>query len=159
MDFQALFAAQHAAVYRYLAHRLGDEAAAEDLASETFLHAYRARERYVEGSPRAWLFTIATNLLRDEARGRGVREAALARAPGERAAAPPDFELPDPELAAALATLRPEEREALVLYAWADLSYEEIARATGVAVGTVRSRLSRARAQLAEDLAAERSPS
>jgi RNA polymerase sigma-70 factor (ECF subfamily) len=55
--------------------------------------------------------------------------------------------------------LRPEEREALLLYAWADLSYEEIARATRVAVGTVRSRLSRARAQLAEDLAAERSPS
>jgi RNA polymerase sigma factor (sigma-70 family) len=158
-DFRALFEARFSDVHRYLAHRLGDAGAAEDLAAETFLRAYRARGRFRAGNARAWLFTIATNLLRDEARGRGAREAALARVPGERAAAPPDFELPDPELAAALATLRPEEREALLLYAWADLSYEEIARATGVAIGTVRSRLARARAQLAEDPAAERSAS
>ena len=69
MDFHALFDAQYAPVYRYLAHRLGDPAAAEDLAAETFLRAYAARASFRPGSPRAWLFTIATNLLRDHARG------------------------------------------------------------------------------------------
>ncbi len=159
MDFHALFDAQYAPVYRYLAHRLGDPAAAEDLAAETFLRAYAARATFRPGSSRAWLFTIATNLLRDHARGRGRGEAALAELAG-RAEPPsePEFELPDPDLALALAALRSEEREALLLYAWADLSYDEIATATGVAVGTVRSRLARARAQLTAELAPQRSP-
>jgi RNA polymerase sigma-70 factor (ECF subfamily) len=158
MDFHALFDAQYADVHRYLAHRLGDEVAAEDLASETFLRAYRARDSYVPGSPRAWLFAIATNLLRDHARGRARRDAAFAAIAGHAEPVAPEPGFPDPELAAALSTLREEEREALLLLAWAELSYEEIATATGVAVGTVRSRLSRARAQLTTVLAAERSP-
>ncbi len=158
MDFHALFDSEFAAVYRYLAHRLGNAAAAEDLAAETFLRAYQARATFRPGSPRAWLFTIATNLLRDHARGQVRHDAAFAALAGhaEPAAAEPEF--PDPELATALAALRPEEREALLLFAWADLSYDEIATATGVAIGTVRSRLSRARAQLTAELAPERSP-
>ena len=159
MDFHALFDAQYAPVYRYLAHRLGDPAAAEDLAAETFLRAYAARASFRPGSPRAWLFTIATNLLRDHARGAGRRDAALAAWAGrEPAAGEPEYELPDAQLALALAALRVEEREALLLFAWAELSYEEIATVTGVAVGTVRSRLARARARLAAELAPERSP-
>jgi len=158
MDFHALFDSEFSAVYRYLAHRLGDPAAAEDLAAETFLRAYQARATFRPGSPRAWLFTIATNLLRDHARGRVRHDAAFAVLAGRPAPASSEPELPDPELAAALAALRPEEREALLLFAWAELSYEEIATATGVAVGTVRSRLSRARAQLTAELAPERSP-
>jgi DNA-directed RNA polymerase specialized sigma24 family protein len=85
--FRALFEAHFCEVHRYLAHRLGDAGAAEDLAAGTFLRGYRARGRFRSGNARAWLFTIATNLLRDEARGRGAREAALALVPGERAAA------------------------------------------------------------------------
>lgn len=160
MDFHALFDAQYPPVYRYLAHRLGDAAAAEDLAAETFLRAYAARASFRPGSPRAWLFTIATNLLRDHARGAGRRDAALAEWAGRTspAASEPEFELPDPQLALALAALRAEEREVLLLYAWADLTYEEIATVTGVAVGTVRSRLARARAHLTAELAPERSP-
>jgi RNA polymerase sigma factor (sigma-70 family) len=158
--FRALFDAQFAPVYRYLAHRLGDRSAAEDLAAETFLRAYRARSRFRparDGSARAWLFAIATNLLRDDARSRRRRDAAYARlaARDGSAAALPQPGPPDPELAAALATLREEEREALLLYAWAELSYEEIAAATGVATGTVRSRLGRARARLIRELAPE----
>jgi RNA polymerase sigma factor (sigma-70 family) len=162
--FRALFDAHFSAVHRYVAHRLGDACAAEDLAAETFLRAFRGRARFRpehDGSARAWLFAIATNLLRDDARGRRRRRAALARyADGTVAAATEaGFEAPDAELAAALAALRPDEREALLLFAWAELSYEEIAAATGVAVGTVRSRLARARAHLAEDLPPrERSP-
>jgi RNA polymerase sigma factor (sigma-70 family) len=156
--FRALFDAQFAAVHRYLAHRLGDAGAAEDLAAETFLRAYQARSRFCSahaGSARAWLFAIATNLLRDDARGRGRRDAAVARLAG-RATAPAaelDFEDRDPQLAIAVAGLRAEEREALLLFAWAELSYEEIAATMGVAVGTVRSRLARARARLADELA------
>ena len=75
-----------------------------------------------------------------------------------RPAACPRAAFPDPDLAAALASLRDEEREALLLLAWAELSYEEIATATGVAVGTVRSRLSRARAHLIAVLEPESSP-
>lgn len=156
--FRALFDAHFAAVHRYFAHRLGDAAAAEDLAAETFLRAYRARARFRPeraGSARAWLFAIATNLLRDEARGRGRQRAALTRLANGTvvAAAEIEFDLPDPALAVALAALRAEEREALLLFAWAELSYEEIAAVTGVAIGTVRSRLARARARLAADLA------
>jgi RNA polymerase sigma-70 factor (ECF subfamily) len=159
MDFHALFDAQFAPVHRYLAHRLGDRAAAEDLAAETFLRAYAARASFRPGSERAWLFTIATNLLRDHARGAGRRDVALAEwAAREERAAEREFELPDPRLALALGGLRAEEREALLLYAWAELSYGEIATVTGVAVGTVRSRLARARARLTADLAPERSP-
>jgi len=159
MDFHALFDAQYADIHRYLAHRLGDEAAAEDLAAETFLRAYRARRSYVAGSPRAWLFTIATNLLRDHVRSGVRRDLAFASLAGHAPPPPPsEFAFPDPELAEALATLREEEREALLLLAWAELSYEEIAAATGVAIGTVRSRLSRARAHLTAVLDPERSP-
>jgi RNA polymerase sigma factor (sigma-70 family) len=107
------------------------------------------------------LFAIATNLLRDEARGRRRRRAALARYANGTVATSIEigFEAPDPELTAALAGLRPVERETLLLFAWAEHSYEEIATATSVAVGTVRSRLARARAHLADELAPrERSP-
>ena len=86
MDFHALFDSEFAAVYRYLAHRLGDAAAAEDLAAETFLRAYQARATFRPGSPRAWLFTIATNLLRDHARGRVRHDAAFAALAGRRRA-------------------------------------------------------------------------
>ena len=79
MDFPALFDAHYVAVHRYLAHRLGDRVAAEDLAAETFLRAFASRASFVDGSPRAWVFTIATNLLRDHARGAGRRAAAHAR--------------------------------------------------------------------------------
>jgi RNA polymerase sigma-70 factor (ECF subfamily) len=159
MDFHALFDAHFVPLHRYLAHRLGDPVAAEDLAAETFLRAYAARGSFVAGSPRAWVFTIATNLLRDHARGAGRRAAAYARLAGRAdAARAPEFELPDPELALALAALRGEEREVLLLHAWAELSYEEIATVTGVPVGTVRSRLARARARLTAQLGPERSP-
>jgi RNA polymerase sigma-70 factor (ECF subfamily) len=158
MDFHALFDAQFVPVHRYLTHRLGDPVAAEDLAAETFLRAYAARASFSDGSARAWVFTIATNLLRDHARGAGRRAAAYKALARRADTAPePEFELPDPQLALALAALRAEEREVLLLYAWAELSYDEIATVTGVAVGTVRSRLARARAHLTAELAPERS--
>lgn len=154
--FGLLFDRHFTAIHRFVRHRLG-EAAADELAAEVFLRAYAARERYEPRSAdaRAWLFAIATNLIRDEVRRRARADAAETRLAGERPAAPciqPSGD--DPELTAALLSLREEEREALLLLAWADLTYEEIADATGVAIGTVRSRISRARSRLQLELAA-----
>ncbi len=154
--FELLFDRHFSAIHRFVRHRLG-EASADDLAAEVFVRAFAARARYEPRSTdaRAWLFVIATNLIRDEIRRRVRADGVRTRLEGERPAETV-IEVPgnDPELAAALLTLREEEREALVLFAWANLTYEEIADATGVAIGTIRSRISRARTQLQTELAA-----
>jgi RNA polymerase sigma factor (sigma-70 family) len=154
--FRVVFDRHFADVQRYLHHRLGPDAA-DDLAAETFVRAFAARGRFRPGdgdTARAWLFTIATNLMRDEARRGRRRVLALGRLAAERQPAEAEllFER-DPALASALGELRAEEREAVLLLAWGELSYEEIARVTGVRPGTVRSRLNRARARLQAALA------
>jgi RNA polymerase sigma-70 factor (ECF subfamily) len=156
--FRVLFDRHFADVHRYLRHRAGPDLA-DDLAAETFVRAFAVRARFRPracDTARAWLFTIATNLLHDEARRGRRRVLAL----GRLAAEPPPAQVEplderDPALAAALSALREEEREAVLLLAWGELSYEEIARVTGVRPGTVRSRLNRARARLQEALAPE----
>ncbi len=153
--FAAVFERHFDAVHRWLRATAAEHP--DDLAAETFVRAFAARGRFVahgQGDVRAWLFAIAVNLVRDQSRSRRRRGDVLARLVGRDGppAAPPDA-LPDPELRAAIAELRAEEREALLLVAWADLSYEQVAHTLGVPVGTVRSRLSRARAQLRTSLA------
>lgn len=157
--FGAIFDRYFDVMYRYAAHRLGPDAA-EDVAADAFARAFAAVDRAhtTEGSLRAWLFTITGNLVRDELRRRERASRADGRlrgqsvTPGVRDAF---AHAPDPALLKALGTLRPEEQETLLLHAWGDLSYEEIAVATSVAVGTVRSRLSRAREQLRAALASD----
>jgi RNA polymerase sigma factor (sigma-70 family) len=154
--FASLFDRHAAAVHRYLGRRVGE--LADDLVSETFLIAFRRRAAYraerVEVRP--WLIGIATNLVNGHRRTEQRRYRALARAAAEPAAhggGPEDSDdrlaaqaLRGP-LAAALAALTSRDRDVLLLFAWADLSYEEIAAALDVPVGTVRSRLNRARRQ------------
>ncbi|MFE5588048.1 RNA polymerase sigma factor [Kitasatospora sp. NPDC056531] len=150
---------EHAqAVYGYAVRRLGDWAAAEDVVSLTFLEAWRLRGKLHEDgeSVRPWLFGIATNVLRNTARAARRHRAAMERLP-ERDTVP-DFadelveRLEDgSRLAAArraLAQLRRGDREVFGLCVWAGLDYAAAAEALGVPVGTVRSRLSRARARL-----------
>ena len=159
MDFHALFDAHYVPVHRYLAHRLGDPACrggprgGDVPARVRVTGELRRREPAGVG-----VHDRHQPAARPRARRRPPRRR-LRRVGGPRGAPldEPEFELPDPELARALAALRSEEREVLALYAWAELSYEEIATVTGVAVGTVRSRLARARARLAAELAPERS--
>ena len=143
--FEELFEREFDSVYGYLARRVGPELG-RDLASETFTRAFAARKRYdpARGDARPWLYGIASNLLRRHYRDEERRLRALARLDIRREAAPPE----ESRLAAALATLPPEERDALLLFAWADLGYEEIATVLEVPVGTVRSRLHRARARV-----------
>ena len=143
--FEELFEREFDSVYGYLARRVGPELG-RDLAAETFTRAFAAWKRYdpARGGVRPWLHGIANNLLRRHYRDEERRLRALARLDVRREDTPPE----EPRLAGALATLPPEERDALLLFAWADLGYAEIATALEVPVGTVRSRLHRARAHV-----------
>jgi len=138
------------AIRGYIARRLGAEAAA-DLTAETFMRAFDSRKRYDLTRPDAlpWLYGIASHVLRRHARDEQRRLRAYARVATEPQQTARDGELVDADIAAALAAIRPAEREVLFLYAWADLGYEEIAHALDIPVGTVRSRLARARAHAA----------
>jgi RNA polymerase sigma factor (sigma-70 family) len=154
-EFGSIFDSHAAAIFRFAAHRLGRQAA-EDVLAETFTRAFAARGRaqMVDGSPRAWLYRIASNLIADEVRRRERAGAAHERlrargsVPGAQFAPDAGVAAIDPALLAALDGLREEEREALLLLAWGELSYAEIAVVTGDPIGTVRSRLSRARSNL-----------
>jgi RNA polymerase sigma factor (sigma-70 family) len=163
--FRDLFERHFPVLVRYLRRRVGKETA-EDLAVETFVLAFRRRRAYdhAHESARPWLFGIATNLLRHHRRSESRRLLAFARTGVDPIASPDHgFEEAEdravvrragPAVARALAALRPEERDVLLLYAWGDLTYAEVAAAVGVPVGTVRSRLARARGRLRELLAA-----
>lgn len=138
--------AQHAAVIvRYLRRRLGDEAA-EDAAAEVFLRALSG----CGGESLPWLFGIAANVISEHRRAEARRLRALEAATRDAATATTDApaEPVDPGLVAALRQISDGDREALLLLAWGELSYGEIAQALQVPIGTVRSRIARARRQL-----------
>jgi RNA polymerase sigma factor (sigma-70 family) len=157
--FGALFDRHFAAIHRYLRRRVGTDLA-DDLASETFVQAFGSRLTYLQErqDARPWLFGIASNLLRRHYRVERSRLLAHARAGtvAERGMEPDGVEdrldaaAAGPIVARALASLRAQERDVLLLFAWAGLSYEEISEALQIPVGTVRSRLSRARARARE---------
>lgn len=156
--FGELFDSCAKAVYNHAFRLTGDWSAAEDVMAQTFLEAWRSRERIAAdgGSLRPWLLGIATNLARGYRRASRQRVAAMLRLgpPPDS----PDFSedvtgrLDDADridaLHRSLSRLLPGELEVLALCAWSGLSYAEAAEALGVPVGTVRSRLSRARARL-----------
>ena len=157
--FELIFRRHFGAIHLYVQRRAGP-ALADDLTAETFATAFRQRETYDRDreSAQPWLFGIATNLLRHHWRGERRRLIAYART-GINPVNEGGFEAADERMAAAaaepvlalgLASLKPWDRDVLLLFAWADLSYPEIADALGIPVGTVRSRLSRARRILRE---------
>lgn len=153
--FEEVFERHFDVVYGYLARRVGSDAGRE-LASETFARAFAARKRFDadRGDLRGWLFGIAHNLLRHHYRDEERRLRALAHLePSDRGLEAPLVE--EPRLAEALASLSVEERDVLLLYAWADLSYEQIASTLAVPLGTVQSRLHRARAHVRAALTSE----
>jgi RNA polymerase sigma factor (sigma-70 family) len=144
--FAAVFDRHAVGIFRFAAHRL-DRALAEDILAETFARAFaRWQLAYTtEGSLRAWLHTIARNLIADELRRQTRSARAQARLRGFATAEAAEVGIAaDPVLLSAVESLREEERETLLLLAWGELSYAEIAVVTGVAIGTVRSRLNRA---------------
>lgn len=147
---------QHAdSVYR-LAYRLtGNQYDAEDLTQDTFMRVFRSLKSYRPGTFEGWLHRITTNLFLDMVRHRAtIRMEALPedyeRIVGKQADPEHAFELNnlDPALEEALDQLSPEFRVAVVLCDGLGMSYDEIAQTLGVKMGTVRSRIHRARAQL-----------
>ncbi len=147
--FGAIFDRHFDSVYGYLARRVG-AGRADDLASSTFVVAFERRRRFRREATtaRPWLLGIATNLLRNERRAdQRALEMVGRLSPGDPAS-PPENAAEFSRVGEVLARLDPDQRDVLLLYAWEELSYEEIATALGVPVGTVRSRLSRGRAAL-----------
>jgi len=159
--FELLVDRHFAALQRYLRRRVGEDVAKE-LVAEAFLQAFRGRSRYAPDGTTAlpWLYGIAANLLRMNRRSEERRLRAYAKAAGLQARPEPDGEIEArldaealrPALAVALAELSPGLREVLLLHAWGDLSNEEIAQALGCSPAAVRTRLHRARSQVARRL-------
>ena len=148
---------EHSArVYR-LAYRLtGNSHDAEDLTQEVFVRVFRSLSSYTPGTFEGWLHRITTNLFLDMARRKqrirfeGLGDDTAARL-GDGARSPADAfddRHLDSDIQAALKALAPEYRAAVILCDIEGLSYEEIAAALGIKLGTVRSRIHRGRAQL-----------
>lgn len=161
-EFASVFERHHPAVHSYLARRLGVDLA-DELAAEAFAVAFAKRDRYDSSyeDARPWLLGIATHLARRHWRREERELRAFART-GLDPCSPSHEELATermssaaagPALAAALAALSGAERDVLLLYAWGELGYPEIAAALSISPGTVKSRLHRARTRVREALA------
>jgi RNA polymerase sigma factor (sigma-70 family) len=148
--FGLVFDRHVTAVHAFVQRRVGGDLA-EEVTAETFARGFAARGRYDTAQEHAlpWLLGIASNLMRRHWRSERRRLAAYARAvQHERPEAEPDV---DGDVMRAVARLPRRQREVLLLAAWADLSYAEIAHALDLPIGTVRSRLARARNRLGAD--------
>ena len=160
--FAEIFERHARSIEAFARYRIGKDAA-EDVLSETFLVAFRRRKDFdlATSSAVPWLFGIASRLIRrhravearhwqsfvsavaqdDHASSGGIDDA-LTRVDAERDVA---------ALTGRIAGLRPADRDVLLLHAWQQMSYEDIAVALGIPVGTVRSRLNRVRRRLDPD--------
>jgi RNA polymerase sigma factor (sigma-70 family) len=152
-SFEVLFDRHFHVVFRFLRGRVGVQVA-EDLSAETFVVAFGRRCSYdlSRADARPWLYGIATNLVSEHRRAEERRLRAHARITDEHGSASHLPDHLDPELAAALLELSHEERSLMFLLAWAGLTYEQLAEALDVPVGTVRSRVSRVRSKLSAHL-------
>lgn len=158
-EFESAYENHVGGIYRFAQRRLGP-AMAEEITAQTFAEAWRTRDRYQpdRGTPAAWLYGIAANVIRHHRRDE-VRQLRALAASGsdpawvvedanrvvERLHAGEEW----PKVADALAGMKPKDRDIITLYCWEGLSYQEVADALDLPVGTVRSRLSRARTRLA----------
>ena len=145
-------------VLRFLGRRVGADVA-EGLVGELFRIAFERRKTFdvSRASALPWLYGIGSNLLLKHRRGEARRLRANARMAAadestdrRTSARAVDARLLFPRVADAIEALPDGEREALLLFAWEDLSYQSVAEALELPIGTVRSRLNRARAQLRE---------
>ena len=156
--FGILFDRHFATIHRYLDRRIGSDGA-DELAGEVFRIAFEQRGRFrpLHESALPWLYGLATNLMLKRWRGERRHLRALARMNAERGSVAHegteerlDARSSRAALLDALASLPQRDRDIVVLIAWEELSYEEAAAALAIPVGTVRSRLNRARRTLRE---------
>ena len=158
----ALVRATQSDVWR-LCVALGDRQSADDLTQETYLRAFASLHRF-EGrsSVRTWLLTIARRVCADAVRSRRRRRLTLVREERELEllgpAAGGDPVADGASVTDLLARLHGDRREAFVLTQLLGLPYAEAAEVVGCPVGTIRSRVARARADLVESLGGVRSP-
>jgi RNA polymerase sigma factor (sigma-70 family) len=157
--FGQLFSRHAQAVYSFCARRTADLSLAEDLTSITFLEAWRHRDRLPTaqvGSSLPWLLSVANNVVRNATRGQRRYRAALERLPVPSIAPPAEdqavarsvTEAGLQDALGAISALPEREQEVVMLVLWSGLSYEEAATALAIPVGTIQSRLSRARTKL-----------
>lgn len=173
--FQRAALEQLDAVYRLAVHLTRDAQEAEDVVQDVFARALRPRavasfeaRGELDQSMRSWLFTIAHNVFYTRLRQASRRPLSVGDFHGDAAEGPGpdepppawdlasmDWEHVDGAIKRAVESLRPEFREALLLWGVEGLKYREIAEITGVPIGTVMSRLHRARRTLADAIAAD----
>lgn len=156
--FERVFDRHADLIYRFARRRTGDGDLAEDIVSQVFLEAWRQRQRVqlLDDSLRSWLLGVASNLIRRHWRSLERGKRAIARLPdptpiwdhADDVAARTDDHRRLDALRAQIVRMPRTQAEVLLLWAWEELSYDEIARALDIPVGTVRSRLSRARKRL-----------
>ena len=159
--FAVLYDRHAAMLHRYVARRLGEDVA-DDIVADTFLAAFRKRGGFDPSAARdarPWLYGIAANLIGKHTRSEIRMLSTYARTGADPVLTPQETTADDAlsrvdsaaahrDLARALAALAQGDREVLLMIAWADLSYAEVAAALGIPVGTVRSRLNRARTRI-----------
>jgi RNA polymerase sigma factor (sigma-70 family) len=158
--FAPIFDRYFESVFWFCLRRVGDSGA-EDAAGETFRRAFEHRDRYDCRSETAlpWLYGIALNIVRNTYRSSERLRIAVGRLSRHeeeeisdevvsRVDAPGDLALVDE----VIGRLQLEDREALLLFAWESLAYDQIAIVQGVPTGTVKSRINRARKQLRDVL-------
>jgi RNA polymerase sigma factor (sigma-70 family) len=153
--FGELYRRHGVAVRRYVVSRVGVQNG-EDLAAEAFTRAFRTRGkcRADHGSALPWLLGVANHVIGDHRRLERRRLATLERLLAGRREPAADRDLGlTPEVVHALRRLSTVDRDTLLLLVWGELSRDEVAVALGVPVGTVNSRIARARKRLAADLA------
>ena len=165
--FAGLYDRHAGTIYRYAARRIG-AGVADDVMSETFLVAFERRAAFdpTVGAALPWLYGIATTLMKKHARleaasWRGMTAAGAAEVivdDIEGLESRVDAEASVQRIGLALRRMAKRDRDALLLQAWADLSYEDIALALDIPVGTVRSRLNRARRVLREAISRGKAP-
>ena len=149
-------------IHGYLSRRVGPTLA-EELTAETFARAFARRESFaaLHDSAAPWLYGIATNLVRNAGRAERRQLRAYGRAAALSGGQPDDFDQAEdridalrvaPALVGALLTLEADDRDALLLFAWQDLSYREVGLALGIPTGTVASRINRSRRRMRASL-------
>ncbi|MDY7106719.1 MAG: RNA polymerase sigma factor [Actinomycetota bacterium] len=159
--FGEIFDRHAAAIHRYLLRRIGPDDA-DELCAEAFRIAFERRATYdpTRASAAPWLYGIATNLLARRRRREARRLRAVARLAARRpATVDPSDAVGDAldagveaiRVAEAVAALPDTERDVLLLVVWESFTYEQAAEALAIPVGTVRSRLHRARRRVAAD--------
>jgi len=156
--FAELFDRHSRAVYNHCFRRTADWSMAEDLTSVVFLETWRLRKRVRlnDDSVLPWLLAVANNCVRNATRSRNRYRRLLAKLPGPEESIAPDAEATarvDDETAMGrllevVQQLSGEDQEVIALCDWSGLSYEEAATALGLPVGTIKSRLTRARRRL-----------